>query len=105
PDFGEIGASDDQTTGRLRSAMPFVHLPEKIFELERLALARVERPDALVDLRSELAEPLDMHQQSPATLFLICFRQARHLGVRLFETFDHASRYHNGIAPARTAGC
>ncbi len=72
----------DQMTGRLRSAMPFVQLPEKIFDVERLALARVERSDALVDLRAELAELLDVRQQLPADLLLICFRQVRHFGER-----------------------
>src|SRR6266571_2515588 len=83
-------ASGDQMTGRLPSAMPFVHLPEKFVQVERLALARVERSDALVDLRPQLAQLLDMRQESPADLFLICFRQVRHFGDRSFKALDHA---------------
>jgi hypothetical protein len=62
--------------------MPFVQLPEKLFDVERLALARVERSDALVDLRAELAELLDVRQKPPPDLLLICIRQVRHFGER-----------------------
>ena len=77
-------------TGRLPSAVPFVHLPEKFVRIERLALARVERSDALVDLRPQPAQLLDMRQESPADLFLIYFRQVRHLGDRSFKALDDA---------------
>jgi len=70
--------------------MPFVHFPEKIFHVERLALACVERSDTLVDLSAQAAKLLDMRQESPADLFLIRFRQVRHFGDRSFKALGHS---------------
>ena len=70
--------------------MPFVHVPEKVFHVERLALARVQRSDTLVDFRSQPAELLDMRQELPTDLFLVCFRQVRHFGDGSFKALDQA---------------
>src|SRR5437763_11030387 len=82
-------AFGDQMTGRLPSAMPLVHQPQKLFEIERLALARIERTDALVDFQAQSTELLDMREKPLPDLFLICFRQVRHFGDSPFETLDH----------------
>jgi hypothetical protein len=78
PDFRKVGAGlgrpDD---GRLPSAMPLVLVLQELFDVQRSTLASVERADALVDLGPELAELLDVRQQSAADLFLVGIRQIR----------------------------
>jgi hypothetical protein len=65
---------------RLRSAIPFVLLSEKFFDVEGPALALVERANSLLDLGAELAELLDVREQSAADLLLIGVRQICHFG-------------------------
>ena len=49
-------ASNDQITARLGSVIPVVLPPEKIFEVERIAFAGVERTNPLIDLNAELTK-------------------------------------------------
>jgi hypothetical protein len=62
-------------TGRLSSAMPFVLMPKKFLDVERGALAGVERSNDLVDLGAELAEFLHVRKQPPTNLLLVGIRQ------------------------------
>src|SRR5712691_2016590 len=72
-----------------RAHYPFVLSLEEILNVERLALARFEQADALVDLDSQLAQFLDVRQQPLADLLLIGIRQAGHFRDCLFERLDH----------------
>jgi hypothetical protein len=73
--------------------MPLVLLQNEIFDIERLALASIERSNAFVDLRSEPAKLLDVGQQLVPDLFLIGFRQAGHFRDSQFKCFDHVAPY------------
>ncbi len=70
-----MSASSYQRTGSLGSAMRFVLLPHKIFDVHFSALSGIERTNTLIDFTPELAELLDMGKQSAADLFLIGIRQ------------------------------
>jgi hypothetical protein len=69
--------------------MPLVLLLQELFDVQRPALASVERADALVDLGPELAELLDVRQQSPADLFLVGIRQIRQFSDCQFKALYH----------------
>jgi Ribbon-helix-helix protein, copG family len=71
--------------------MPLVLSLEEILDVERLALARIERADTLVDLGSQLAQLLDVRQQPLADLLLIGIRQGGDFRDCLFEHLDHVS--------------
>ena len=73
--------------------MPFVLLPQKIFDVERLAIAGVERTNAFVDLGSQLAQFLDVRQQLLTDLLLIRVRQIRDFRYRFFQRPHHAQYY------------
>jgi hypothetical protein len=73
--------------------MPFVLLPDKVFDVEWLALASVERADALINLGPEPAQLLDVRQQLLTDLFLIGVRQTRYFGDSLLKRFDHVAPY------------
>jgi hypothetical protein len=90
PDFGETArASGDQSIGRLGSIMPFVLLAQKIFDVERLPFAGIERANAFVDLGSQAAQFLDVRQQLLTDLLLIRVRQIRHFRYHFFERSHH----------------
>jgi hypothetical protein len=55
--------------------MPLVLAPKKFLDVERRALAGVERSNALVNLGAELAKFLEVRKQPPANLLLIGIRQ------------------------------
>lgn len=75
--------------------MLLVRLPDELLNVERLALTGIERPEALVNLSPQLAQLLDVRQQTAADLLLIGSRQVRHFGDRLFENFDHDKPYYS----------
>jgi hypothetical protein len=75
--------------------MLLVRLPDELLNVERLALTGIERPEALVNLSPQLAQLLDVRQQTAANLLLIGSRQVRHFGDRLFENFDHDKPYYS----------
>src|SRR5882724_4320516 len=98
-----LRASGDQMIARLRRAIPRVLLVEEIYDVEGLALAGVQRLDALVDFLAELTKLLHMRQQAPANLVLVCFRECRYLGDRLFEYFRHVPK-HSGLSVRNRRG-
>ena len=69
--------------------------PYEFLDIERPALTGIERFEALVNLSPQLAQLLDVRQQTAADLLLIGDRQARHFGDRLFENFDHGKPYYS----------
>jgi Ribbon-helix-helix protein, copG family len=77
--------------GWLWSTIPLVLSFEEILDVERLALARIERADTFVDLGSQLAQLLDVRQQPLADLLLIGIRQSGDFRDCLFEHLDHGS--------------
>ena len=74
----------------LRSAMSFVFPSEKIFDIERLALACIERANALVYLGAQVTQLLDMREELAANLFLIRVRQIGDLRDRYFKCPYHS---------------
>jgi hypothetical protein len=90
PDFERSErASDDQMIGRLRSVVPSVFLPEKIFYVERTAVARIKRAYTAIHLGAELTELPDVRQQKPTNLFLISVWQVHQLRNCQFKALDH----------------
>src|SRR5215470_17909564 len=75
--------------GRVASAIGFAQLPDELLESERVTLAGVEGPDALVELCTHAADFVDERQQAAPDLLLIGLRQSRQLGDRLFQHLDH----------------
>ncbi|MEH2523739.1 hypothetical protein V1288_001648 [Bradyrhizobium sp. AZCC 2176] len=59
------------------------------FHIEGAALARIERPHALVQLGAKRLEPVDMLEQFSADLFLIGVREPGNLRDGLFECSNH----------------
>jgi len=66
-------------------------LPAKeILDIKGAALARIQRPDALVYFGAKGVQLFDMGKQLAADLLLIGVWQARKLCNGLFKRFDHA---------------
>lgn len=78
--------------------MPGVLFLDEFFDVERRALAGVERANALVEFCPQPAQLFDVRQELPADLFLIGFGQPSYLGNRLFKRLCH-----DGIIPDRYA--
>src|SRR5260370_13115878 len=76
-------------TDELRSAMLLVLAPKKIFDVERPALTRIERANAVVDIGQELPELCHVRQQPLADLLPISLRKIGHLRDCFFERFHH----------------
>jgi hypothetical protein len=84
--------------------MPLVLVPKERVDVERLALASVQRADALVDLHAEPPQLLDVRQQPLANLFLIGGRQIGNFSDRDFERFHHVEIIARGQAPSKASG-
>ena len=68
--------------------MPRVLFREKFVDIERLALAGLQGPNAFVDFHTELPQLFDMRQQLPADLLLVGFRECRCFRYGLFKGLD-----------------
>ena len=64
--------------------MTFIFLAEEFVDIERLALAAIQRTDAFVDIVAERAQLVDMRQEFATDLFLIGIGQIGNFRDRLF---------------------
>jgi hypothetical protein len=81
---------------RIRSKRPWIAgsspamtREDELVDVERPALASVERSYPLVDVRAQLAQLLDMGKKPAPNLLLIGVRKASHLGNGFLQRFDH----------------
>lgn len=90
-----------QMTGALCSAMPRILFAKKIFHVQGVALACIERTDAPVYFSTKCVELLDTREQLPANLLLIGIRQSGNFRNGLFERSDHEIQPSTFATPAR----